>query len=106
MGRGVVALDVQADADDLRVRLCGGVVRRGGADGDRHGCPGLREVVNQSLFYARTASAARTRERDMDLARYLRTIPDFPKPGIQFKDITPLLADPTAFRESIRQMVA
>ena len=42
----------------------------------------------------------------MDLARYLRTIPDFPKPGIQFKDITPLLADPAAFRESIRQMIA
>ena len=30
----------------------------------------------------------------MDLARYIRNIPDFPKPGIQFKDITPLLADP------------
>ncbi|PEN09411.1 adenine phosphoribosyltransferase [Longimonas halophila] len=28
------------------------------------------------------------------LRRALRTIPDFPKPGIQFQDITPLLADP------------
>src|SRR5205823_4860082 len=83
-----------------------GVVRRGGTDEGRHGCPGFWEVVNQSLFYARTAPAARTHERDMDLARYLRTIPDFPKPGIQFKDITPLLADPAAFRESIRQMIA
>jgi adenine phosphoribosyltransferase len=27
----------------------------------------------------------------------LRTVPDFPKPGIQFKDITPLLGDPQAF---------
>jgi adenine phosphoribosyltransferase len=41
----------------------------------------------------------------MDLARYIRNIPDFPKPGIQFKDITPLLADPEGFQEAIRQMV-
>jgi adenine phosphoribosyltransferase len=38
----------------------------------------------------------------MDLASYIRDIPDFPKPGITFKDITPLLADPAAFQESIR----
>lgn len=37
----------------------------------------------------------------MDLARYIRDIPDFPKPGILFKDITPLLASPEAFRETI-----
>ncbi len=37
----------------------------------------------------------------MDLARYIRDIPDFPKPGILFKDITPLLANPDAFRETI-----
>lgn len=30
------------------------------------------------------------------LKSHLRTVPDFPKPGIQFKDITPLLADPRA----------
>jgi adenine phosphoribosyltransferase len=38
----------------------------------------------------------------MALSDYIRDIPDFPKPGIQFKDITPLLADPAAFAESIR----
>jgi adenine phosphoribosyltransferase len=42
----------------------------------------------------------------MDLARYIRNIPDFPKPGIQFKDITPLLANPEAFRAAIQQMAA
>jgi adenine phosphoribosyltransferase len=31
----------------------------------------------------------------------IRTIPDFPKPGIQFKDITPLLADAECFRLAI-----
>ena len=34
----------------------------------------------------------------LDLRRYIRDIPDFPKPGIVFKDITPLLADRDAFR--------
>lgn len=42
----------------------------------------------------------------MDLAPYIRNIPDFPKPGIQFKDITPLLANPDAFHDSIRQLIA
>jgi adenine phosphoribosyltransferase len=41
----------------------------------------------------------------MDLTQYIRNIPDFPKPGIQFKDITPLLSDPTAFRTAIDRMV-
>jgi len=37
----------------------------------------------------------------MDLTRYIRNIPDFPKPGIMFKDITPLLADAAALRWTI-----
>jgi adenine phosphoribosyltransferase len=41
----------------------------------------------------------------MDLSTYIRDIPDFPKPGILFKDITPLLADPNAFRHSIDILV-
>jgi adenine phosphoribosyltransferase len=32
----------------------------------------------------------------MDLREFIRDIPDFPKPGIVFKDITPLLLDPAA----------
>jgi len=40
----------------------------------------------------------------IDLERYIRDIPDFPKPGIVFKDITPLLADPTAFREVVERL--
>jgi adenine phosphoribosyltransferase len=42
----------------------------------------------------------------MDLSRYIRDIPDFPKPGILFKDITPLLAYPNAFQEAIDRMTA
>jgi adenine phosphoribosyltransferase len=37
----------------------------------------------------------------IDLTRYIRDIPDFPKPGIVFKDVTPLLADRDAFRATV-----
>ncbi len=40
----------------------------------------------------------------MDLRAFIRDIPDFPKPGITFFDITPLLGDPVAFRTSIDRM--
>jgi len=42
----------------------------------------------------------------MDLARYIRNIPDFPVEGIQFKDITTLLQDPAAFCASVDEMLA
>lgn len=35
----------------------------------------------------------------------IRTLPDFPKPGIQFRDVTTLLADPYGFRRSIDSLV-
>jgi adenine phosphoribosyltransferase len=41
-----------------------------------------------------------------ELARAIRNIPDFPKPGIQFKDITPLLADARLFAGAIEHMTA
>jgi adenine phosphoribosyltransferase len=37
----------------------------------------------------------------MNLESYIRDIPDFPKEGIVFKDITPLLASPEGFRQAI-----
>ncbi len=40
----------------------------------------------------------------IDLNQYVRDIPDFPKPGIMFKDITPLLSHYEAYRSSITQM--
>ncbi len=40
----------------------------------------------------------------MNLLDYLPGVPDFPKPGILFRDISPLLADPAAFREAISQL--
>jgi adenine phosphoribosyltransferase len=37
----------------------------------------------------------------IDLKSMVREVPDFPKPGIGFKDITPLLVDPDALRQSV-----
>lgn len=41
-----------------------------------------------------------------NLKKIIRNIPDFPKPGIQFKDITPILSDPAAFRYIINSFSA
>ncbi|HEY1192174.1 MAG TPA: adenine phosphoribosyltransferase [Gemmata sp.] len=40
----------------------------------------------------------------MDLTAYIRDVPDFPKPGIMFKDIMPLLKSPDAFASAVAQM--
>lgn len=41
----------------------------------------------------------------MNLKDYIANVPDFPKAGIQFKDITPLMADGKAFRYATQQMI-
>ena len=41
----------------------------------------------------------------MSLADAIRTIPDYPKPGILFRDITTLLGDARAFRRAVDEMV-
>ena len=41
----------------------------------------------------------------MDIKSIIRTIPDFPKKGIMFKDITPVLSDAVAFRYVIQQFL-
>jgi adenine phosphoribosyltransferase len=40
----------------------------------------------------------------LDLRAFIRDIPDFPKPGIVFRDITPLMADAGALDESVRRL--
>ena len=39
-----------------------------------------------------------------DLRSLIRDIPDYPKPGILFHDISPLLGDPAAFSDAVRQL--
>ncbi|MCB1436015.1 MAG: adenine phosphoribosyltransferase [Rhodobiaceae bacterium] len=40
-----------------------------------------------------------------EIKRYIRTIPDYPKPGIQFRDVTTLLADPHGFRAAVDELL-
>ncbi len=42
----------------------------------------------------------------MDLKSHIRHVPDFPKPGILFYDITTLLRDPAGYRETIDRLAA
>ncbi len=46
-----------------------------------------------------------TAEQTALLKKYIRDIPDFPKPGITFKDITPLMKDQAAFRLAVETIV-
>lgn len=41
---------------------------------------------------------------DLDLCALVRTIPDFPQTGIQFRDITTLISDPAGFAEAVRRL--
>ncbi len=54
-------------------------------------------------------SAPKTTARDATasdgLSAYVRTIPDYPKPGIMFRDITTLLTDPRGFRQAVDALV-
>ncbi len=43
-------------------------------------------------------------ESNLELENFIRDVPDFPKPGITFKDITPLLANPRALGKAIDAM--
>ncbi len=40
-----------------------------------------------------------------NLKNIIRTIPDYPKPGIKFRDITTLLADPKAFKDAMDRFI-
>jgi adenine phosphoribosyltransferase len=48
-----------------------------------------------------TPASRYDQEALVNLESYIRDVPDFPKPGIMFKDITPLLAAPEGFRACI-----
>ena len=41
----------------------------------------------------------------MDLTRWIREVPDYPKPGVLFRDITPLLAHPPAFNYVVDMLI-
>ena len=43
--------------------------------------------------------------KGFDIGRYIRTIPDYPKPGIMFRDITTLFANPYGFRAATDELL-
>ena len=43
---------------------------------------------------------------DIDLESLIRTVPDFPRPGVQFRDITTLLKDAKGFRAVVERLAA
>ena len=45
-----------------------------------------------------------TPRKTVDLKKFIRTIPDYPKPGILFRDITTLLSDPQGFRAAVDEL--
>src|SRR5712691_9605206 len=55
--------------------------------------PGPRESLMVSMKF------------EHDLKDSIRSIPDYPKPGIMFRDITTLLGDPRAFRRAVDELV-
>jgi adenine phosphoribosyltransferase len=52
-----------------------------------------------------STEAASAELRDL-LASRIRDVPDYPQPGVMFKDITPLLADPVAFNALVEALAA
>ena len=46
-----------------------------------------------------------TAANNFDLRDFIRTIPDYPKPGIQFRDVTTLIADPVGLRASVDMLL-
>ncbi len=53
-----------------------------------------------------TMEGKQMKDEGIDLKRYIRDIPDWPKKGILFRDITPLLLNPEAFAEAVEALCA
>jgi adenine phosphoribosyltransferase len=62
--------------------------------------PSIRHVAGTGPFTSTMPSSPPS----IDLRSWVRDIPDFPKPGILFRDLTPLMRDPEGWGEAIRQL--
>src|SRR4051794_32523473 len=67
--------------------------------------PTLRQSGPYCNPNSRVTRRMRTREFEHDLKASVRSIPDYPKPGIIFRDITTLLGDARAFRRAVDELV-
>ncbi len=78
----------------------------------RQRCCGFTDVFTPNfpwylaaMSHSRNAETKREAVGREELRQFIRDIPDFPRPGIIFRDITPLLLNPQAFRAAIAYMV-
>jgi adenine phosphoribosyltransferase len=62
--------------------------------------------VGDDLSTAEAAADMTAPALDATLDRLVRDVPDYPKPGVVFKDITPLLADHTGFTDTVSALAA
>lgn len=67
-------------------------------------CPAI--PVRAGMAVDRAPASRDSAGMNDDLKALIRTIPDFPKPGIQFRDITTLLLDPAGLATTVERMVA
>jgi adenine phosphoribosyltransferase len=63
-----------------------------------------RKVAIPQRFTASRAAAGSSRTTAMDLKQHIRPVPDFPKPGILFYDISTLLAHPRAWQTTVQRL--
>jgi adenine phosphoribosyltransferase len=63
----------------------------------------MEKETEQNLFY--TVQSITYKGGTMDLDNVIRKVPDFPKPGILFYDITSIFTNPAAFRYCVEQMI-
>jgi adenine phosphoribosyltransferase len=64
------------------------------------------EPIRHPLLAMVSSSTPVERSKPLDLRGMVREIPDFPKPGILFRDLTPLMRDPAGWQEVMRQLAA
>lgn len=63
------------------------------------------DIILGDLYNKSAIEAGRRRRMTMDFKQHIRVIPDFPQPGVRFKDITTLLKNGEAYRSMIDEMI-
>ena len=72
--------------------------------GETSGCQYTGDSTRIQILDSHDEGDAMAVPTNLNLADYIREIPDFPKPGILFYDITPLLSAPAALSEVIKRL--
>lgn len=70
----------------------------------KHYCPeqNIQNLIQKN--YQKFQARKEQYKHDIDLTQYIRNIDNYPKEGIAFKDITPLLLSPEAFVYTIKEL--